>query len=328
MGTIIRTGFSAAELAEARAIVAEAMPPTPQHRWPQLDAATGCEVWVKHENHTPLGAFKVRGGVVHMRRRRLAGNRNGVIAATRGNHGQAVAFGAAREGVEATIVVPRGNSVEKNAAMRALGATLIEAGDDFIASLEHANRLALERGLDFVPSFHPDLVVGVGTYADELFQAAGELDTVYVPIGLGSGICGVIGVRDLLGLRTEVVGVVSERAPAYADSFAAGRAVPSDSAATFADGAAVRVPNDDALQVVLSGAARVIAVSDDAIADAVRLIFHATHNVAEGAGALALAGLLAEAREQAGRRVGVVLTGGNIDAPLFAAILAGQTPVV
>lgn len=320
--------FTAAELAEARAIVRETMAPTPQHRWPLLDEAAGCAVWVKHENHTVLGAFKVRGGLVHMRRRTLAGRRGGVIAATRGNHGQAVAYAAYREGVPATIVVPRGNSVEKNAAMRAHGATLVEAGDDFIAALEHARDLAEDRGLDFVPSFHPDFVLGVATYAEEFFTAVPDLDVVYVPIGLGSGICGVIGVRDLLGLRTEVVGVVAEMAPAYAQSFAARRAIPTASASTFADGAAVRTPDGQALSLILEGATRVIAVPEDAIADATRLLYRATHNVAEGAGALALAGLMFEKDAMAGRRAGVILTGGNVDADVFAAILSGATPAV
>jgi threonine dehydratase len=315
-----------AALDEARGVVGAAMAPTPQINWPLLDQAVGCRVWLKHENHTPLGAFKVRGGLVYLRRWAAAGGGPGVIAATRGNHGQAVAFAAAREGVTATVVTPRGNSPEKNAAMRALGATLIEAGDDFSEALALADELAHERDLHFVPSFHPDLVLGVATYAEELFGAVADLDVVYVPVGLGSGICGVIGVRDLLGLATRVVGVVAEGAPAYARSFAAGEVVATDGVATFADGAAVRVPDARALEVILAGAERIVTVPDEAIADATRLIFTATHNVAEGAGALALAGLLADGDAVRGARAAAVLSGGNVDASRFATVLRGGTP--
>ena len=315
--------FSMEELDAARAIVAEAMAPTPQQRWPLLDQAAGCPVWVKHENHTPVGAFKVRGGLVHLRRRREAGRTGGVISATRGNHGQSIAFAAAREGIAATIVAPVGNSVEKNAAMRALGAELIEAGANFDESRRVAHDLAEERGLDFVPSFHPDLVVGVATYAYELFTAAPDLEVVYVPIGLGSGICGVIGVRDLLGLDAEVVGVCSTGALAYPKSFAAGQVV-RDSALTYADGLAVGNPDAAALDLILAGVARVVTVTDDEVADATRLLFACTHNTVEGAGAAALAALM---QERPGRTTGVILTGGNIDTAKFAAILAGGTPV-
>jgi threonine dehydratase len=315
--------FTTAELDAARAIVAAAMAPTPQYRWPLLDQAAGCEVWVKHENHTPVGAFKVRGGLVHLRRRREAGQTGGVISATRGNHGQSIAFAARREGIAATIVVPHGNSVEKNAAMRALGAELIEVGRDFDEARGAADQLAEERGLDFVPSFHPDLVIGVATYAYELLTAVGDLDVVYVPIGLGSGICGVIGVRDLLGLSTKVVGVVAEGAPSYAQSFAARRVIHTESVQTFADGVAVRTPDPVALGIILDGAERVVTVSDDEIAEATRLLFATTHNTAEGAGATALAALL---QERPNVRAAVILTGGNIDTPMFAAILGGGTP--
>lgn len=320
--------FTLEELREARLIVAEAMPPTPQYRWPLLDEATGCQLWVKHENHTPTGAFKVRGGLVHMRRRREAGQTGGIITATRGNHGQSIGFAALREGITATIVAPHGNSVEKNAAMRALGVELIEAGADFDEARGVADQLAEERGLDYVPSFHPDLVVGVATYAYELLTAVPDLEVVYVPIGLGSGICSVIGVRDLLGLATEVVGVVAERAPAYAQSFAVGHVVPGDTAATFADGVAVRVPDPVALAMIVGGARRIVTVTEDAIADAARLLYTATHNVAEGAGAAALAGIMSERHDLAGQRVGVILSGGNIDAGQFALVLTGTTPTV
>ena len=234
--------LSLQDVEDAAAIVYAAMPPTPQYAWPLLAGRTGCEVWVKHENHTPTGAFKVRGGLVYMDRLKRDGREvAGVISATRGNHGQSIALAAARAGIAATIVVPEGNSVEKNAAMRAFGAELVEAGHDFDAARETAMQLAGERGLSMVPSFHRDLVCGVATYALELFRAAPLLDTVYVPIGLGSGICGTIAMRDALGLSTKVVGVVSTEAPAYALSFAAGKVVPTNSADTMADGAQAAV---------------------------------------------------------------------------------------
>ena len=318
--------FTMEELDAARAIVAEAMAPTPQYRWPLLDQAAGCEVWVKHENHTPVGAFKLRGGLVHMRRRREAGQTGGVISATRGNHGQSIAFAARREGIPATIVVPHGNSVEKNAAMRALGAELVEAGRNFDEARGVADQLAEDRGLDYVQSFHPDLVLGVATYAYELLTAVPDLDVVYVPIGLGSGICGVMGVRDLLGLSTKVVGVVADGAPAYAQSFAARRVIQTESVQTFADGVAVGTPDPVALGIILDGVERVVTVTDDEIAEAARLLFATTHNTAEGAGAAALAALTKERPERPNLRAGVILTGGNIDTSRFATILGGGTP--
>ncbi len=319
--------FTRSDFDRAQAIVYAAMPPTPQYAWPLLAEATQCECWVKHENHTPTGAFKVRGGLVHMRLRKERGQTNGVITATRGNHGQSIPFAARREGIPATVLVPEGNSVEKNAAMRALGCTLIEAGADFDEARDVTLKLAQERGLDMVASFHPELVVGVSTYAHELFGTAGELDAVYVPIGLGSGICGVIGMRDLLGLRTQVVGVVSDKANGYALSFAQGRAVPTNSAATFADGVAVRTPHPDAVAAINSGAERIVEVSEDEIAEAMRLYYRTTHNLAEGAGAAALAALMKERAQMQGKRVGVILTGGNIDANKFAQVLQGRTPL-
>jgi threonine dehydratase len=318
--------FTRDDFERARAIVHAAMLPTPQYAWPLLAEAAQCECWVKHENHTPVGAFKVRGGLVHMRLRKERGQTNGVITATRGNHGQSIPFAARREGIAATIVVPTGNSTEKNAAMRALGCTLIETGTDFDEARETALKLAGERGLDMVASFHPELVVGVATYAHELFTAAGELDAVYVPIGLGSGICGVISIRDLLGLRTKVIGVVAERANAYRLSHEAKRAVPTNSALSFADGMAVRVPHPDAVALINHGAERIVEVSEDEIADAMRLYYRATHNLAEGAGAAALAALMKERTLMKGRRVGVVLSGGNIDGAKFAEVLQGRTP--
>jgi threonine dehydratase len=315
--------FTLDELEDAARQVHAVMPPTPQYVWPLLSQRLGAETWVKHENHTPLGAFKVRGGIVHLARVKAAQPKlAGVIAATRGNHGQSIAFAARRAGLTATIVVPHGNSVEKNAAMRALGAELIEHGSDFQAALEHAQILSTSRGLFFVESFAPDLVCGVASYALELFRGAGALDTVYVPIGLGSGICGVIAARDALGLRTEVVGVVAERAAAYALSYAARRPISTNSADTIADGMACRVPNENALPPIYAGAARIVTVSEDEIRAAMRHYFTDTHNVAEGAGAAPLAAALKERARQTGRRVALVLTGGNVDRSTFAAILA------
>ncbi len=313
---------------QARDIVYGAMQPTLQHAWPLLAAELGIEVWVKHENHTALGAFKVRGGLVHMRRRVENGQTNGVITASTGNHGQSIPFAAKREGVPAVVVVPENNSKEKNASMRALGAELIETGHDFTASKAAAERLAEERGLDMVASFQDDLVQGVSTYAQELFQAAGELDAVYVPIGLGSGICGTMAARDLMGLKTKVIGVVPQRANAYRLSFDAGQLVATNAADSFAEGMAVREPHPAAVEAINQGADHVVEVAEDVIADAMRLLFKSTHNIAEGAGAGALAALMMEQEAMRGKRVGVILSGGNIDAERFAKVLAGQTPVV
>jgi threonine dehydratase len=310
------------DLEEAAAFVHSVLPATPQYRWPLLCERTGAEVWVKHENHAPIGAFKVRGGLTYMRElKRRQPDIPGVIAATRGNHGQSVAFAALPVGVKAVIVVPFGNSVEKNAAMRALGAELIEHGHDFQAAYEYAMDLAAERRLHALRSFHPWLVFGVGTYALELFRAVADIDTVYVPIGLGSGICGTIAARDALGLKTKVVGVVAETAAAYALSFARKAAVSTDSADTIADGMACRVPDASALEIILRGADRVVTVSEDEIKAAMRHYFTDTHNVAEGAGAAPLAALLKECAGMAGRRVALVLSGGNIDRDLYAQVL-------
>lgn len=316
--------LSLTEIEQAAQIVYGAMPPTPQYAWPLLAKRTGCEVWVKHENHTPIGAFKVRGGLVYMDRLKKAQpNVKGVISATRGNHGQSIALAAARAGIAATIVVPQGNSVEKNAAMRAFGAELVEAGHDFDAAREAALRLAGERGLSMVPSFHRDLVCGVASYALELFRGSPPLDTVYVPIGLGSGICGVIAVRDALGLATKVVGVVSTEAPAYALSFSAGKVVATNSANTMADGMAVRGPDPQALEIILKGADRIVQVSDDEIAVAMRAYYEDAHQLTEGAGAGALAALLQERERLKGKRVGLILSGGNIDRALYLRALGG-----
>ncbi len=311
--------FTLAELEAAARTVYAAVPPTAQHAWPLLAERCGCQVWVKHENHTPTGAFKVRGGLVYCERRR--GSR-GMVSATRGNHGQSLAYAGRRFGVPVTIVVPRGNSVEKNAAMRAFGAALIEHGRDYEEARVESFRLAEEKGLDIVPPFHVDLVLGVATYALELFRAVPDLHTVYAPIGMGSGICGLIHARDLLGLSTRIVGVQSERAPAYARSFAAGRIVATESADTFADGVATRVPDAQAFEIIRRGAERIVTVSEDEIAAAMRAYFTDTHNVAEGAGATPLAALLKERAGMAGRKVGLILSGGNIDLALFLKVMA------
>jgi threonine dehydratase len=306
------------ELRDAHRRIAEILPPTPQYAWPTLCARTGAEVWVKHENHLPTGAFKVRGGVLHVGEVAAANSAPaGLITATRGNHGQSIAFAGRHFAVPVTVIVPHGNSSEKNAAMRAWGATLIEHGADFDTARAHATALAQAEGLRFVPSFHRDLVLGVATWALELFLAAPPLDTLFVPIGLGSGICGAVLARDLLGLSTEIVGVQSRAAPAYALSFDAGAPVATETANTFADGVAVRIPDPDALVIIRRGVSRIVLVDDDAVAAAIRVYWQDTHNLAEGAGALPLAALLQEHGQHAGRRVGLPLCGGNIDLALF-----------
>jgi threonine dehydratase len=315
-----------AEAERAREIVYSTLKPTPQVVWPLLEAAAGAEVWVKHENLTPLGAFKVRGGLVHMRLRKERGETGGVITASTGNHGQSIPYAARREGIAATIVVPENNSPLKNQAMRALGAELIEKGHDFDAAKAHAEELARQRGLAMVASFHRELVMGVATYAFELFEAAGELDAVYVPIGMGSGLCGVISARDLLGLKTAVIGVVAAGANAYALSLAAGRPVSTNRVRTFAEGMAVREPSSEAFAVIARGAERIVEVTDDEIAEAMRLLFRTSRTVAEGAGAGALAAFMQERDKMAGKRVGVILSGGNIDAGRYATVLGGATP--
>jgi threonine dehydratase len=323
------TLFSQAELDDATAVVRRSLAVTPTFRWPLLDAAVGAQVWVKHENHLPVGAFKVRGGLVYVDR--LLRDRphiRGLVSATRGNHGQSLAFAGVRAGLSVTIVVPHGNSPDKNRAMTALGATLVERGHDFQAAREHAAELAAASSdLELVPSFHPDLVRGVATYAAELFDQAGPLDAVYVPIGMGSGACGLIGVRDLLGLDTEIVGVVSAHADATARSVEAGHVVTTATADTFVDGVATRSPDAGAVAAIKAGAARILTVTDDEAAEAMRLLFRTTHNVPEPAGALALAGLWTEREARHGRRVAVIHSGGNADTDLFEVVLAGGTPV-
>lgn len=313
------------ELEAAADLVHSVMPPTPQICWPLLSERAGAEVWVKHENHTPIGAFKIRGGLTYMaelKRRQPAVP--GVITATRGNHGQSVGFAARRAGLPAVVVVPHGNSTEKNRAMRALGVELIEHGHDFQAAYEHAMALAEERRLHPLRSFHPWLIRGVASYGLEFLGGVPDLDTVYVPIGLGSGICGTIAARDALGLKTRIVGVVAENAAAYALSFERKAPVSTNSADTIADGVACRVPDPDAVATILRGAERVVTVSEAEIKAAMRHYFTDTHNVAEGAAAAPLAALLKERSRMAGCRVGIVLSGGNVDRRLYAEIL-GET---
>jgi threonine dehydratase len=321
--------FDLTELERAHAIVGQAVPETPARGWPLLAERLGTQVIVKHENHTPIGAFKVRGGLVYLERlKRERPNIPGIISATRGNHGQSLAFAASRHGVPAVIYVPRGNSVEKNRAMKAFGAELVEHGEDFQAAAEEAQRRAQFTGLHMVPSFHPDLVLGVATYALELFRTAPDLDVLYVPIGQGSGISGCIMARDLLGLKTEIVGVQSTEAPSYALSFAAGKVVTTKTSNTLADGMATRIPDADAFALIRKGAARIVQISDDEVAAAIRAYWTDTHNLAEGAGAAALAAALQEKTKLSGKRVGLVLSGGNIDFDLFRSWVGAEAPAM
>jgi len=311
------------QLEQAARIVYEAMPPTPQYVWPLLCERLDCEVWIKHENHSPTGAFKVRGGLVYFRDLSEQSRRPaGVISATRGNHGISVGFAARRYGIATSLVVPHGNSVEKNAAMRALGVELIEHGEDFQTAREHAARLATQRGLVMVPSFHPLLVQGVATYSLEFFRAVPNLDVAYVPIGLGSGICGMIAARQALGLKTQIVGVVSEQAPAYALSFDQHRPVEHGVSTRLADGMACRTPEPEALEILWRECARIVRVTDDEVADAMRLMFTATHNAAEGAGAAGLAAAMKERSVLRGKKIGLVLSGANVDHDVFSQVLA------
>jgi threonine dehydratase len=317
-------GLTRQQLEDGARLVHAAVAPTPQYRWPLLNERAGLEVWVKHENHTPTGSFKVRGGLTLMQQiTRENPKLAGVISATRGNHGQSVAFAGARHGLRSVIVVPHGNSREKNAAMLAWGAELIEHGRDYDEARVHAHELSKSQGLHYIGPFDRHLVTGVGSYAQELFGAVADLDEVYVPVGCGSGICGVIAWRDALGLKTRVVGVVSENAACYALSFEAERPIETPSAITFADGVAVRVPVPEALEAIIAGADRIVQVSDAEVKAAVRDYYRCTHNLAEGAGAAPLAALLKD-QGRKGNRFAVILSGGNIDRELFLdALLEG-----
>ncbi len=310
------------DLEAAARVVYRHMGPTPQYHWPLLSKRIGAEVWVKHENHTPIGAFKLRGGLVYMDAlKRAEPDCRGVITATRGNHGQSVALAAGLNGLKAVIVVPHGNNPEKNAAMEALGAELIVHGDDFQASYEFAIEESERRGLHPVRAFHPDLVCGVGTYALEFFRGEPGLDAVYVPVGQGSGICGMISARDALGLDSEIIGVVADRAAAYALSYKAGKLLETETADTLADGLACRKPDPSALEIILKGASRIETVSEEAILEAMGVYLGDTHNLAEGAAAAPLAALLAERQRMAGKKVGLVLSGGNADRELIEKVV-------
>ena len=312
------------DLADATRIVAAHVPVTPAYRWPLLERVTGTPTWVKHENATPTGAFKVRGGLVFAERlTREANAVPGLIAATRGNHGQSVAYAAREHGLPATIVVPEGNSPDKNASMAAFGAELVVYGRDFQESLEHARSLAAERGLVFVPSFHPDLVAGVATGAAELHAQAGPLDVIYAPVGLGSGVCAHLAVRDLRGAATEIVGVVADRAPAHALSFAAGRPVSTPDADTFVDGVATRTPVPEAVAAMVAGVARFVRVSEEDAADAMRILWQTTHQMPEAAGAIGLAGLLGDTGRRPGATAAVIMSGGNCDTELIGRVILG-----
>jgi threonine dehydratase len=315
--------FTSNEVKAAQAYVYASLPPTPQFEWPLLSEALDAKVWVKHENHQPVGAFKVRGGLTYfdalLKREPLV---KGVISATRGNHGQSMGFAARLHGMKATIVVPHGNSLEKNAAMRALGVELIEHGSEFQESREHAAKLAEERGLHFVPSYHRDLLLGVMTYWVEFFEAV-QPDVTYVPIGMGSGFCAAAAARAHTGVKTKLIGVVSAHATAYMDSFKARRVLESPVSTQIADGMACRVPDADALEVIVREAHDVIAVTDTQVKAAMRLLFTATHNAAEGAGAASLAAAMKQKDQWRGKLIGTTLCGGNVDADVFAKVLAG-----
>lgn len=311
------------DIEAAAEVVYRDFAPTPQYRWGLLSERLGTDCWLKHENHTPVGAFKIRGGLTYFDQLAQRGALpREVISATRGNHGQSMGWAARRHGVACTIVVPRGNSVEKNAAMRALGVTLIEHGEDFQEAREHAMRIAAERGAHMVPSFHTDLLRGVATYWWEFLRAVPQLDVVYVPIGQGSGACSAIATKLALGHSARVVGVVSSHATTYADSLAAGRVVEAPVTTELADGMACRVADPEALAVMARHIDHIVKVSDAEVATAMRALFADTHNVAEGAGAASLAAALQERTQIQGKVVGLALTGGNVDAPVFSKVLS------
>ena len=316
---------SLAELEAADRLVKAVMPATPQYHWPLIDKIVGTTVWAKHENFTPVGAFKIRGGLVYMDKlKRAEPKTEGVVTATRGNHGQSVAFAAARHGLKSLVVVPRGNSREKNNAMRALGADVVEFGDDFQDALEHAMTLAGEHGWHRMPSFDSALVAGVGTYSLEFLRAVPALQTVYVPIGLGSGICAMLAAKEAIGSNVEVVGVVSSAAPAYKRSLEGTELASAPVTTQIADGVACRTPDATALGLMRGRVARVVAVSDAEVMQAMRDIFAATHNVVEGAGALGLAAAKQEREAMRGRTVGIVFTGANVDSDVFSRVLSGS----
>ena len=313
-----------AQIHEAQSVIYRHMPSTPQYTWPLINQRLGTEAWIKHENHTPVGAFKLRGALVYVHwLKQTQPDLEGVVAATRGNHGQGVSMAARLVGVKAVIVVPHGNSKEKNRAMQAQGAELIEHGHDFQESLEYAATLAAERGFAMVDSFHERLVMGTATYAMEFFQTAPPLDRIYVPIGLGSSICGVSAARNALGLATEIIGVVASASPSYSLSFAQRKIVPAPAQTQIADGLACRMPAARAMEVIWENVARIVEVSDAEIADAMRIYFQDTHNAVEGAGAAPLAAAIQDQHQIRNRRIGLVLTGANVDMDLFDQVLSG-----
>ena len=318
--------FNLDELEQASNTIYQAMMPTPQYNWPQLSTYTEAEVWVKHENHTPTTAFKVRGGINLLNELKQQKALTGIISATRGNHGQSLSFAGNRAGVPVTIVVPECNNIDQNDAIRSFGAEVIVHGDDFEAARQHAGALQQQYGYRAIAPFERELVMGVATYALEFFSAVKDLDTVYVPVGMGSGICGLIKTRDLLGLKTEIVGVVAEGAPTFKLSFEAGKIINTDQAHSIADGVATRAPMAEAFEIIKSGASRIISVPDSDIAHAMYLYFKATHNLTEGAGAVPLAGLIKEKAQMKGKKVGVILTGGNIDFASFSQHIAPFLP--
>ncbi len=323
------TLFSMQDLEQSAELVYQHMSATAQYSWPLINKEVGAEVWVKHENHTPAGAFKVRGGITFIDWLSKAHpDVKGIVTATRGNHGQSQARAAVAAGLTATIVVPEGNSKEKNAAMEAFGAKLIIEGADFDVARGKADEIAVNEKLYPVAPFHSHLVMGVSTYALELFSSVPDIDTVYVPVGCGSGICGLITARDLLGLSTKIVGVVSTEAQAVKLSYDSGIITQTESANTFADGMAVRAVIPEAYAVYSEGAQRIVAVTDDAVAQAIRLYYKHTHNLAEGAGAAPLAALMQEKAAMRGKKVAVILCGGNIDTDIFVSVMNGQTPKV
>lgn len=313
-----------AQIHEAQAVLYRHMPPTPQYSWPLINERLGTEAWIKHENHTPVGAFKLRGAIVYVQwLKQIRPQLTGVVAATRGNHGQGVAMAARLTGMNAVIVVPHNNSKEKNRAMIAQGAELIEYGHDFQESLEYAHTLAADRDLAMIDSFHERLVMGTATYALEFLVAAPPLERIYVPVGLGSSICGVAAARDALCQTTQIIGVVSSGSPSYSLSFTQHKVIDAPSQTLIADGLACRRPNPQAMEVIWSRVSRVVEVSDAEIAEAMRIYFQDTHNLAEGAGAAPLAAALKEQHQIKGKRVGLVLTGGNVDRELYNDVLTG-----
>ncbi len=311
-----------AEVAAAGELVYSFMRPTPQYYWPLLAERVGTEVWVKHENYTPIGAFKARTAVVYVDELiKREPRTRGLITATRGNHGHSVALAAKRFGLPATILVPHGNSREKNASMRAQGATLIEFGEDYQAAREKAAAMAAEQGLHMVPPFHYDIVRGVATYWMELFSSVKDIDVVYVPIGMGSGICAASAVRNGMGLKTKIIGVVSEDAPAYAESFAARLVIEAPATTRVADGMACRKPDEEALAIIVENVDHIVQVSDEEVEEAMRAMFTDTHCIVEGAGAAPLAAAMKERDSLREKRVALVASGGNVDREVYAGIL-------